>query len=295
MDLEYNYIVYCIKRPNHTNDFRRYIGVSHNSSTWNPYKRFEQHKVSKHRVGNFIRKNLDVEFHILFEGLTKEEAYRLESILVPKNYIERNKLQLLNERAGGDIPPSFYDFDIEKRKILAKKISLGNKKHYDNVINREKRRIEMLEYHSKNPHVLEERSKKRITHFQKNNLLKSYELIGPDEKIYTEKDMSIGQLAIKFNINQRCMYNLVNEKINWYKGFRLLKNKDYKNPNQPIKYCLIHEESGIIYEGENVNKFCKEHKLDSCYITRMVKGARGEGKEHYKRYKTHRGFKVFVK
>jgi hypothetical protein len=127
---------------------------------------------------------------------------------------------------------------------------------------------------------------------KENNLIKEYELIGPDERIYTHEEMSLMQLAKLFKITARCMYSVVSEKIKWYKGFRLLKNKDYC-PTLTMDYCLIHED-GTIVSGNNVEKFCKENKLSSTYIRRMIKGAYGKGPKHYKRYVSHKGWKVKI-
>jgi predicted GIY-YIG superfamily endonuclease len=86
--------VYWIKRKSFTNpNTQGYIGISNN-----PQNRFNQHKSSKQKVGNAIRKYRDIEFIILHET-TRKEALELEKKYRPSDYIGWNVI------SGGSEPP----------------------------------------------------------------------------------------------------------------------------------------------------------------------------------------------
>jgi len=285
-----NHVVYEIKRPVETNDLRKYIGVSHYNENYSPSDRFYQHSKSSHYVGNFIRKYSDATMHIIFSNLTMEEAYNLERELVPDLHTERIELNLLNETGGGKENPSYYKFSVEKQKEISENTSKSLLKFYENELNRKKRSQEMLDFHERNPNARIKQSEAKQKYFSNIKNRKPYEVLSPDNIIYTEKDFTLNQLCIKFNLTATNLSRVLNGKLLSLKGWRLPSNKDYV-PNIFMKFKLK-SPTGETFEGENLSAFCKIHGLYSLYVGRMIKGRRGIGPKIYKRYKSHRGWTV---
>jgi hypothetical protein len=283
-----NHFVYVIKRPSQTGDLRTYIGVTSNTKTQNPKQRWACHKSSKTCVGRFIRKYPDAFMEIIFSNLTKKQAYAIEKNMVPGNPKSRKELFLLNERGGGICPPNRKEISEKTKNQKSKNISKALKKHYSNKVERNKRRKEMLQYHRDNPHLSKEIAVRQRTYREKHKT--KFKLISSTGEIVTHNDMLLIDLAKKINAPPTNLYALVKGKVMSIKGWRLYDNKDYSPPKTTLDFCLKSPD-GEIHVGTNVKKFCKQHKLDDCYIRRMVKGFNGNQK--YKRYKSHRGWIVF--
>jgi hypothetical protein len=259
------YIVYIITC---NNDEYRYIGITCQTLE----RRFDQHKRSKARIGNYIRKYKDAKINILYSNLSKEEAYQKEYDLVPKTQELREQNNFLNLVQGGKIIERVLSEDVEERK--RKKIS-------DTI---KKKLSEDIEYRTK---IVE-----KITSWNKRiEARKQFELVDINGKIWTHNDCSLAELCYRHNIAQTNMSKLLQEKIFYLKGFRLKKYENYI-PIQDTEFCLKSPTGEIIY-GKNLQKFCRENDLCYTYVRRMIKGSKGEGNQIYKNYKSHKGWTVF--
>ena len=282
---EKNHVVYQILRPFETGDYRYYIGVSSYSEAYTPKTRWQQHKISKHWVGRFIRKYNDSFMEIIYTNLTKLEAYNIESKLVPPSPQDRKILCLLNERRGGDVPPNHRDSSPEKLAELSVKISKGLEQYYNNnMAARLKRKQEMLDYHKLNPLARKIVQKKRFDYFNDISKRRPFHLISPENEHITHNEITLGQLAVKYNLAATNLSRLVLGKMKYYKGWRTLENIDQKRTKHAKRFVLKSPE-GEIFKGENVSAFCKEHGLnDASYILKMIKGIA--------RYKSYKGWTV---
>jgi hypothetical protein len=283
-----NHVVYVIKRPDATGDYRKYIGVSSYSKKHNPNKRWETHKVSKTHVGRFIRKYSDAYMQIIYEGLSKEAAYKLELELVPKEPAKRKKLMLLNSRGGGIIPPLSDEFDKKTVERKSKKLKLALKKHYSCVENREKRRKEMLTYHSNRPDLKDIISKRQREYMLSKK--RNYVLLSPKNEIFTQDDMCLSDLADKYNVALTNLCKVISGKIKSIKGWRLPENISYTCPK--LKSIKLINKEGQVYEIHKLFSFCKEQSLDYSYIRKMIKAS--EGNQKYFKYKSYKGWVVCI-
>ncbi len=286
MDL--NHVVYVIKRPDITGDLRKYIGVSSYSEKYNPNKRWEAHKVGNTRVGRFIRKYSDVYMEIIHENLTREQAYVLESELVPKEPAKRKSLMLLNNKGGGIMPPSYQELDEQTVVIISEKLKLALKKHYSCVENREKRRKEMLTYYSNRPDLKAIISKRQREYMLSKKI--NYILLSPKNEIFTQDNMCLSDLADKHNIALTNLCKVISGKIKSIKGWRLPENLQYECPKVNPTYLL--DKEGNTYHVENLYEFCKKYNLDYSYLRKMIKAS--EGNQKYFKYKSHKGWVVCV-
>ncbi len=103
--------VYWIKSDNHKDILTEgYVGI-----TTNPPKRFNEHKNSKRKVGNAIRKHSINSYEIVFEG-TEEECLAKEIELRPIDGLGWNITK------GGGLPPTtFSKTDGPMKSEAAKK------------------------------------------------------------------------------------------------------------------------------------------------------------------------------
>lgn len=283
-----NHVVYVIKRPDTTGDLRKYIGVSSYSEKHNPNKRWQTHKAGNTRVGRFIRKYSDVYMELIHENLTKEQAYILELELVPKDPAKRKSLMLLNNKGGGIMPPLSDEFDKKTVERKSKKLKLALKKHYSCVKNREKRRKEMLIYHSNRPDLKDIISKRQREYMLSKKRI--YVLLSPKNEIFTQDDMCLSDLADKYNVALTNLCKLLSGKIKSIKGWRLPENIHYICPKLTPVY--LSDKDGNLHHVENINLFCKNYNLDYSYIRKMIKAS--EGDEKYKKYKSYKGWIVYL-
>jgi hypothetical protein len=283
-----NHVIYVIKRPDVTGDLRKYIGVSSYSEKHNPNKRWQTHKAGNTRVGRFIRKYSDVYMELIHENLTKEQAYILELELVPKDPAKRKSLMLLNNKGGGIMPPSYQELDEQTVSKKLEKLKLALKKHYSCVENREKRRKEMLIYHSNRPELKDIISKRQREYMLSKK--RNYVLLSPKNEIFTQDDMCLSDLADKYNVALTNLCKVISGKIKSIKGWRLPENISYTCPK--LKSIKLINKEGQVYEIHKLFSFCKEQSLDYSYIRKMIKAS--EGNQKYFKYKSHKGWVVCI-
>lgn len=265
MENNRNYIVYIITC---NNDNYTYIGITCQA----PELRLQQHRKSKARIGNYIRKYKDEKMNILYSNLSKEDAYQKEFELVPKTQKLREENNFLNLVQGGKIIERQTTEEAKKRK--SEKISETILRKFREDTKYKNRVLEGM-----------------ISRYKKIENRKPFELIDANGKIWTHVSCSLAELCREHGIAATNMSKLLKEKIFYLKGFRLKKYENYK-PIPDIEFCLC-SPSGGVFCGENLQKFCKENNLCYTYVRRMVKGSRGEGSPIYKRYKSHKGWSVF--
>lgn len=113
-----NYFLYVIKLPDTFNDPRKYYGVSHYGKRSSPKHRLAAHRKSNYYIGRFVRSHPEAFISVLYDNLTKEEAFKLEALYVPNSSPERAELKLINEQGGGFHPSLFSELSKEKQTKL---------------------------------------------------------------------------------------------------------------------------------------------------------------------------------
>lgn len=160
-----------------------------------------------------------------------------------------------------------------------------NKSFYEKIKNykhSDETRKKMSEAHKNLPHSEETRKKIGLAHkgkklsqeqiefLRKLNTGregngKHYVLFSPDgvrTEIY-----NMSRFCKENNLSVSSMVQVANGKINQYKGWTL--DGKYK----PVKYLYrVLSPDGIVYETDNMKKFCREHDLHSAAMFRVLKG-----------------------
>lgn len=173
--LKQDHYVYRIRRPAETGDKRYYIGVTgpRKSKT-----RWEEHvQRSKRDSTRFLycwmKKHPDCFYETIYGPISKEEAYELEGVLVPKTAKERKALGLVNEACGGNWAINNLPRTSKDKGIAAIKAAWGTEetknkvrgeKHWSHRISKEEHPLAGLSGKSSNAygykHTQEQLSKR---------------------------------------------------------------------------------------------------------------------------------------
>lgn len=97
---------------------------------------------------------------------------------------------------------------------------------------------------------------------------KTYNLKDPSNKIYSF--CKINKFCDKYNLDYDSIFNVLSGKNIAHNGWTLPEPRE-KKENFCIEYSFI-SPNGEIYQGKNVNKFAKEHNLDSGSLREVLYG-----------------------
>lgn len=184
-----SFFVYVIKRPEISNDPRKYYGVSHYGKRASPKHRLAAHRKSNSYIGRFVRSHQDVFIRVIYDNLTKEQAFALEAQMVPESSVERRLLNLINEQGGGLHPPSFDELSEEQQtKLKQTRSKIG------------KERAHLIKRGIESPFA------------------KPYRLISPEGKIF--EGVCVNLLCKEKGLSHPSIYRVLNGKINHYRGWR---------------------------------------------------------------------------
>jgi group I intron endonuclease len=115
------------------------------------------------------------------------------------------------------------------------------------------------------------------------NSWKEFIIMGPDEKIYVDKNIS--KFCRNYNISPAHLSQVISGKLKSHKGWKLpetiLKRREYN---------IVVSPNNIVYSITNITHFCNEHNLSTSHLVKVL----NEKRKHHKGWKKYKDFINFV-
>lgn len=248
-----------------------YIG-----STCDIYRRLRDHfnrKIgSNSHVANSVAKygidNIKVE--IIKDGLTREEAYKLEQELLNAHFNDELNMNKSNYCLGIKVEPStikiktkvhFTDCELTELSLDFIDIKTIRKK-FPFVEGREKETMTTREYKQ----------------WYKDNKPIKYAVRTPENKIVYIKQYELGKYCKENNINQSTLHS--KKRCNNYfmttdlsaEGIKQLMKQDYPVNESNAKQHLIYKDGVYLQTITNLSKWCKENNINITSARSLANG-----------------------